>query len=838
MSDPRTSFGILQMIQRVTFPFNTIYDGEITLDQYFQDIYIQPGLTLIEPNGTSKLENQYSIPQLVNQKVVLTGAMGAGKSTYLLWLYSEMTKLFEVTGSPHRACIFSLPQYFENPDIKKFITGTPGLVLFIDSLDETVLSLDKEKIQEALDLFLSFPSVIIACRSPFFYDLFQIQRRSVLNKIVQLEPLTLDKQRSVISKYLSSPFFKNIGANTDPEETAFEIIKKCRGNKVAETTIIATPLFSALSSIVATNNKRGNKLSGVVDVYRLFIADVTSRKFSDGKAASKLSELAFNLNTAYLQNNTLSMEDITDVFGGYFSEAVRDILQIKKGAVLDNVEIIIDFRHRSIGEYLLAKYIVSKLVNRNFSEEHIGRSFDRLFNYEVSFFIRSLFDEIKSAHKIAICDFFKSFIRKNITAQGDVDILAVHNCVYFLRFLLTDWKAYALEIGDELFKKKENIHPLILGTFLSGVISSEAIAIQVKFLEANRSDNDIRLVNRNLNYYLFYYGDSEYKDPPDFVRDISWTTSWDNTRTVLLTRLKDDSPKKRLFRCHDLIILRQFLERTKDNVPAVDIATILDIMSDKNRMTSDTSDSSLRNAILLEIREIENLLRPTLFPAKNAIMGMKNKKTYIVIITPNWGYEEGGINAFNFDFSLALSKVAAATDYGVICVTLISPNHDRAEELKAVGGVIFSLKKSNSEIDIQEDIRKTKEMIRNLPSDSHIVFVGHDIFTGAFVNLFTQEFSERSTSVIFHHMDYQSYYAIKGPTAIFDIKKKISDQKKILKAAQIAVGIGPKLFASVVRQTKKEETERHFIIPGLQQIDVKDEKQGNLISALTSAFRW
>src|SRR5690606_17825777 len=126
-----------------------------------------------------------------------------------------------------------------------------------------------------------------------------------------------------------------------------------------------------------------------------------------------------------------------------------------------NQEIIVDFRHRSIGEYLLARYIVKNLNDATISGATLSVIFDRLFNYEVSFFIRSLFEEMDLQRKSSVNQIFWLYINHNITTNDERTILAVHNCMYFSRFMVTDWKPYAQDIANLIYKQRRKIHPLI-----------------------------------------------------------------------------------------------------------------------------------------------------------------------------------------------------------------------------------------------------------------------------------------------------------------------------------------------------------------------------------------
>ena len=68
------------------------------------------------------------------------------------------------------------------------------------------------------------------------------------------------------------------------------------------------------------------------------------------------------------------------------------------------------------------------------------------------------------------------------------------------------------------------------------------------------------------------------------------------------------------------------------------------------------------------------------------------------------------------------------------------------------------------------------------------------------------------TSVIFHHMDYSNYYYLKSNDGV----KKIALQKTLLKNAEIAICVGPRLLAAA-RHLRPPHLETYEIIPGIPE---------------------
>jgi|GEM_PF-3297937 len=189
---------------------------------------------------------------------------------------------------------------------------------------------------------------------------------------------------------------------------------------------------------------------------------------------------------------------------------------------------------------------------------------------------------------------------------------------------------------------------------------------------------------------------------------------------------------------------------------------------------------------------------------------------YIVIFSTHWGYQEGGINSFNYDFATALGRLSRKSDFKVVCITLHDTLAELATDAQKNKVRLYSLNKSDPEFSLQDDIEGIKNIIRKLKGPSLYYFVGHDVFTGEIANYLLQEFRSISYSIIFHHMDYEAYYGIKGDVTPDQLNKKIEKQKEVLNKSSIIISVGPLLKESAREKTTQQI---EMILPGLQKIE-------------------
>ncbi len=189
-----------------------------------------------------------------------------------------------------------------------------------------------------------------------------------------------------------------------------------------------------------------------------------------------------------------------------------------------------------------------------------------------------------------------------------------------------------------------------------------------------------------------------------------------------------------------------------------------------------------------------------------------------VFIADSWGAKEGGINSFNFDLSLACARIAKLRTDCIICCVIPALSDKTCSEIKRDNILPITLQElefcsPNASGIIIEHLKAHSELRRLFPEHCNTFLIGHDVYTG--------ELAEQCAvacngwSIVYHHMDYASYYLYKNQN-IKEYNKKIDKQKDILCAADLVCAVGPKLKDSaqdIVR--RKENLEVLEVFPGI-----------------------
>ncbi|MET0636523.1 MAG: glycosyltransferase [Chitinophagaceae bacterium] len=187
--------------------------------------------------------------------------------------------------------------------------------------------------------------------------------------------------------------------------------------------------------------------------------------------------------------------------------------------------------------------------------------------------------------------------------------------------------------------------------------------------------------------------------------------------------------------------------------------------------------------------------------------------TYIVIISTQWGFLDGGVNCFNYDFSNALKASLSNTRYRLILISYentLSTNGHRQFNESTITPIIVEESKALDQI---------TSHLNNLIDVSSLLFVGHDIFTGPLANSLRIICKHPGKSVVFHHLDSSSYYPLKRPESIEENRRKTGVQYETLQSADLVVSIGPKLFADAKNKIGQSVK---MLIPGFHNIEVFD----------------
>ena len=191
----------------------------------------------------------------------------------------------------------------------------------------------------------------------------------------------------------------------------------------------------------------------------------------------------------------------------------------------------------------------------------------------------------------------------------------------------------------------------------------------------------------------------------------------------------------------------------------------------------------------------------------------------IVIISDGWGPVYGGINSFNYDFCLALGRIAR--DYGLKTVAItINANEIQRREAQVNNVELLNL--------LNKDELTAECILSRLVNYSSmrfekIIFVGHDIKTGNVANkcrdLWRRELANGVImSAIFHHMNYNAYHIFMDYDGD-NSAKKVNEQRNTFLNADFGISVGPLLFSSLFYLTRGQNKNISTVIPGLASIE-------------------
>ncbi|MDB5348508.1 MAG: hypothetical protein JWP89_6885 [Schlesneria sp.] len=196
----------------------------------------------------------------------------------------------------------------------------------------------------------------------------------------------------------------------------------------------------------------------------------------------------------------------------------------------------------------------------------------------------------------------------------------------------------------------------------------------------------------------------------------------------------------------------------------------------------------------------------------------------IVVVATGWGPSFGGINSFNIDFCLALSRIVS-DDTCVVCVTSGVDDVTRSFYEEQYNIRLVTLPRINDVI--SDDVATSaavllrKYQFRNVP-----LVCGHDVITGAIAISLSQVL--HAQSLVFHHMSYISYQAIKrsGRTA----REMDDEQRNVFQKAKFVVAVGPLLKESAERLCQRDIP---MVVPGLATITKITHRAKNAFRAIT-----
>ncbi len=191
-----------------------------------------------------------------------------------------------------------------------------------------------------------------------------------------------------------------------------------------------------------------------------------------------------------------------------------------------------------------------------------------------------------------------------------------------------------------------------------------------------------------------------------------------------------------------------------------------------------------------------------------------------VFIANAWGAVSGGINCFNSDLTIACARVKKNDNNTKICCVVPGISDDDKKMMKNEGIIPITLSKeafSAPEASrlIFESIKKENKLRHYYPDCCNTFYIGHDIYTGELSKRLADE--SDGWNVVFHHMDYASYYLFKKPN-IDDYNSKIQQQTKVLCDADLICAVGPMLAESAQDKARTNPDVKIIeVFPGLAE---------------------
>lgn len=189
----------------------------------------------------------------------------------------------------------------------------------------------------------------------------------------------------------------------------------------------------------------------------------------------------------------------------------------------------------------------------------------------------------------------------------------------------------------------------------------------------------------------------------------------------------------------------------------------------------------------------------------------KSTRFELVTVATAWGSAEGGVNSFNYDLTIALSRCAMGR------VACLVPSASLEEVQDAASSRVTLL--------IRPGLFRNEECVSDLDLavGELVRWIGHDLHTGDVAISLSATLG--GTASVIMHQSYSDYETVKHPTR--GNSEKEGKQRALFKKANHVFAVGPLLFDRLL-DLRKDAIE---LIPGVY--DVKpDIPRNNLIAVV------
>lgn len=187
-------------------------------------------------------------------------------------------------------------------------------------------------------------------------------------------------------------------------------------------------------------------------------------------------------------------------------------------------------------------------------------------------------------------------------------------------------------------------------------------------------------------------------------------------------------------------------------------------------------------------------------------------RKYIVIFAPAWGFVEGGINAFNIDFTLALGKYLKG---GIELICVVKEVHAILPEREKDYVEVIDINKPGKEPFDEAFMKEVFVTLKEAQIDDVIWWVGHDLKTGKLAVSLKDRYGKGKLALI-HHMSYLHYESFAEDPNKAD--ERVNDQRQLFQKADHVFAIGPLLTGNARIMIGERDITVSQMIPGLAEI--------------------
>lgn len=598
-------------------PLLAHYADRDAIRTLFPEIYVDPFIKpRKEPTAYSLTLKEWLIGKYqLEDKVLLLGPPGAGKTTALISIHRQATEAFLTGDAPVPIFLDARavgPEFCLGIDellpvaaksigldpnqYKRIPLSSKDITVLVDGLDEaqsTPVGSDygAGAISHPVP---TFPH-IASCRTDFY------ERQSVgsdlfagYTEILELESWRSDRE---LPRFLEAYFRKVFDESQWAEEMGE--FQKIIDHALEQTDIISTPLAVTILLFIWRYDRDilGTQVTNSADLLNRFVNVWAKRETErDGSCFNHTEQLlqAFEV-VALVTSQTRGGVSLADIVAAVSSElrvkakllavdsGLRSLLRLRDdhsnpipkskkdvGTFLGWLGIrsetrastgwtVISFAHELFREFLLARRIV-----RAFEEN--TRIQDVLFvapEYWVNKLARQLLEAWKPSQLKQTVRKLQHLYEKARGRRDERWVVYRDNVCYFWGRLAAKIEGERSSLRDlywDIRRKKALEHPMVIGTIATGVLLSNDIEVEQDYLDhiSNGLEDDIR----NRKYHLVYYGDHAYEGSGTYLTDLPrpGVDDWQRTRAALLRRLSSLDQYEQLLRGLNIVTYTRFCQ--------------------------------------------------------------------------------------------------------------------------------------------------------------------------------------------------------------------------------------------------------------------------------------